>query len=830
MKRLLYILYITLCFVVMPARAEQWRLHHTYAGNVNRIFDTKNYTYVLSYNQPFYPATRTYSNVFCSLFRYDKEGEDMLALDVTNKLNSPVVTCAEYNYDKNYLMVVYNDGKIDLLHDNGDVTTIAGLATTDESTSKKVWSVTFDPKANKAYLATDFGYIVVSDEKGEVSTSLNVERKINSVFPKGDKVFLATDGGVFYVEPESNDRTTLHAIPADCQVARFIPVGDKVYTFSAPGENAKVGLLSADSSDMKVSEFMHGNINAAERVENSFLVSTAAEVNVFDKDGQKTRFIKGEEEKGRQTVGFDGRTFWVDMGYDGVVRKRAAAENPNWSPTGEVIRPNASTAYMCSSLAYSPKYGMLVRNHRADFYFTTFNPELPDLICGVKNLEWTPYSLEVVWPEGKMIAAGIPAGIAIDPLNPDQVYCGSPKRGLSRIDLSDPRKSFRIGRSDDEAMGKPNFVGTLKNPKTEAYWDCAMVGHPYFDSYNNLWVAYATDNPVVKGEDMEIWCWTADDRKASTNSATYRAPKKIVIPGTLPSGFINVYPMTSAGARNTLFVATNNVDRDYFVIDHKGTFDTQTDDKIVAIKKFVDQEGQDIGRMTVQNLYEDKTTGQLWVATDVGVFYFNPQDAVNSGQSEVKVTRPKVARNDGTELADYLLSGVPVNAITIDGQGRKWFATNGGGLVVTSANGSQVLKTYTTDNSMLPNDIVYALEYNPQNNSMMTGTRAGLAELFLSGTASDGDGSGIVAYPNPVRPDYYGYVTIEGLEDGAMVKITDNAGNLIKELGFAEGGTAQWDVTNYNMKRVRSGVYYVMASGGPESSGYAAVTKILVIN
>ena len=191
----------------------------------------------------------------------------------------------------------------------------------------------------------------------------------------------------------------------------------------------------------------------------------------------------------------------------------------------------------------------------------------------------------------------------------------------------------------------------------------------------------------------------------------------------------------------------------------------------------------------------------------------------------------KVPRNDGTSFADYLLDGSCINMITADGQGRKWFATNGGGLTCTSPNGTQILKTYTTDNSDLPSDQVYGICYNPANNSMMISTDSGLAELLLSEASVESDGDDkAVAYPNPVRPDYYGYVNIEGLEEGSLVKITDSAGNLVKELGFGDDGTIRWDVTNLNNKRVRSGVYYVLASGGPESSGFSAATKILVVN
>lgn len=150
--------------------------------------------------------------------------------------------------------------------------------------------------------------------------------------------------------------------------------------------------------------------------------------------------------------------------------------------------------------------------------------------------------------------------------------------------------------------------------------------------------------------------------------------------------------------------------------------------------------------------------------------------------------------------------------------------------MVTSSDGSEILKTYTHSNSRLPDDIVYGLCFNPDNNSMMISTDKGLAELYLSSASAENGKSDVKSYPNPVRPDYYGYVTITGLADNALVKIVDSAGNLIKELGFAAVGEITWDVTNLNMKRVPTGVYYVMASGGPDGESFSSVSKILVVN
>ena len=47
----------------------------------------------------------------------------------------------------------------------------------------------------------------------------------------------------------------------------------------------------------------------------------------------------------------------------------------------------------------------------------------------------------------------------------------------------------------------------------------------------------------------------------------------------------------------------------------------------------------------------------------------------------------------------------------------------------------------------------------------------------------------IKVFPNPVRENYYGTISIEGLSFGSNVKITDVNGNLVFETN-SNGGTA----------------------------------------
>jgi hypothetical protein len=68
------------------------------------------------------------------------------------------------------------------------------------------------------------------------------------------------------------------------------------------------------------------------------------------------------------------------------------------------------------------------------------------------------------------------------------------------------------------------------------------------------------------------------------------------------------------------------------------------------------------------------------------------------GQSSVTFYQVKVPRNDGTNYADYLLNGVAINSIAIDGGNRKWFGTDGAGIFLISSDNLIQEKSFTTDN------------------------------------------------------------------------------------------------------------------------------------
>lgn len=65
----------------------------------------------------------------------------------------------------------------------------------------------------------------------------------------------------------------------------------------------------------------------------------------------------------------------------------------------------------------------------------------------------------------------------------------------------------------------------------------------------------------------------------------------------------------------------------------------------------------------------------------------------------------------------------------------------------------------------------------------------------------------LTIYPNPVRPEHTGPITIDGCAYNSTVTITDAAGRLVARLN-SEGGRAVWNGLDINGQVVSYGMYY----------------------
>lgn len=239
---------------------------------------------------------------------------------------------------------------------------------------------------------------------------------------------------------------------------------------------------------------------------------------------------------------------------------------------------------------------------------------------------------------------------------------------------------------------------------------------------------------------------------------------------------------------------------------------------------FVNEDGTSLNITSCQCITEDKDNN-MWIGTPVGPFMVESNQL---REANPILTQVKVPRNDGTNYADYLLSGVNIKSIVVDKNNRKWFGTNGNGLYLIAADNITTLAHFTKTNSKLLSDNILSLALNDATGELFIGTDQGLCSY--SGNISD-SGNGMTkdnvwAYPNPVKPDYTGAITITGLENGSNVKIVTSNGVLVNE-GTANNGEYKWYGINRDGKRVASGVYMVEVATSEGEKG--VVCKIAIV-
>jgi len=195
----------------------------------------------------------------------------------------------------------------------------------------------------------------------------------------------------------------------------------------------------------------------------------------------------------------------------------------------------------------------------------------------------------------------------------------------------------------------------------------------------------------------------------------------------------------------------------------------------------------------------------LWVGTDNGVAVIVTTRDIFTTASEAYTPFFQTRR---------LLLQEVVNKIVIDGGNRKWIATQNG-LNLFSASADEQILNFTEENSPLPSKNIIDLAIDATSGEIFVLTENGLLSYRTNSSKPSEDFSSVKIFPNPVRPDFQGVLTISGLRENTAIKITDTAGRLIYETK-SNGGTASWDLQNH---RAATSIYIIfcIAEDGSES-------------
>lgn len=214
--------------------------------------------------------------------------------------------------------------------------------------------------------------------------------------------------------------------------------------------------------------------------------------------------------------------------------------------------------------------------------------------------------------------------------------------------------------------------------------------------------------------------------------------------------------------------------------------------------------------------------GAIWIGTEKGVAVFYAPEDVFSGRN---FDAQRILVTQGAYV-QYLLENETVTAIAIDGANRKWVGTDRGGVFLFSEDGTKQIYHFTMSTSPLLSDRITSLAIS-KDGEVFIGTDKGVISFRSTATPANDTFGDVYAFPNPVKPDYEGYIAVKGLVSNAQVRITDVNGVAVYSTR-AEGGQAVWDGKNFDGRKVRTGVYLVFASN--DDGTERVVTKILFVN
>lgn len=803
--------------------ADRWISHPTFDGAMSHLFETPGFVYFTS---SVLPENNFFDNAM-SLFRYDKSSGEVTALSSDNLLTSATVADVEYCPPKGYVAAVCSNHDVCLVYDNGSTAIIPGYRLADIDYPKTVNGITPDPLHDRIYIATCFGFVAIDDEKRLVAESRIYGEPLQDIARCGGVLLAVRAGELIFTDADSPARNIAEFSKieglSDALSLHFLGE-DKCILLCGNELPRAIKMVDCTKETPQLAHLTAGRFFNIDATRNGLIVSDVDRVILISSDGTLSDLPRDRSLTGASAGTMHLPDVWFGYPRKGIHSERYDNSMRQWSANCGDIPPDSPSPYISTEMNQDQKHGLMVMNFGFNYNLAKLNAEQPFLLSAYRDGSWRNLSPAYTYPE-QTNALKRPTGFAIDPDNHDYVYVSSVSNGFARINLADGSDIIHFSRPSDPGKDLTGFVSFVPDQIGDNSW-CCRFSAPRFDSYGNLWMSYA-DFDNQSPERLHLYCWEKADRLASTSSADVKLPQHVEVEGLRPTNTDMVLPLRHQANRNLIVYANGVYDFAFAVIDTSGTPTDTSDDRKGIVNTLHDRDGNAVNAYNVRCLWEDPSTGNVWVGHSGGVFYFNPRDFL---EGETTVTKIKVARNDGTNLADFLLDEVTVNNICADRSGRKWFATGGAGLVSLNADGRTIGHELTTDNSRIPDNIVHAVGFVEDTNSIMVSTDKGIAEFFPTSLPGSPHLPKARAYPNPVRPDYNGFVTIDGIPEESLVKIVGSSGQLVKELLSGGSTEVKWDVTDLSRRRVGSGVYYVLVSDTSEDSGFSEVAKILVVN
>lgn len=723
-------------------------------------------------------ADKVYAVSEGSLFSYDPEDGDILTYDIVYPMSGVEISHLAVCESQKMLVIIYENGNIDLMDAQGEVYNMTDLKNSSVA-DKTVNSV--NVAGDKVYLATNFGIVVLDVRRREVTITYTFNKKVNSTTVSDKYIFAAIpDDGLYRGALADNllDMSKWTRLMTNTFEQVFY-VGGTLYGY-IPGSS----LISIDPETKAFTKVMSGTFTFFNTFNGSLIAGSVG----------KVHFLDGPTDCHTIAVDTDivhlsyGKSiYWASRkseGLTGYILKGDSFE-PCVSPVTlnapkhnlfYKLLPYNSHLYTCGGGIYLNRYNQpgTIQVLKSDARWQVFQEDSIASVTGKNYYDIT--------------------SLAIDPNDENHVFASSAGEGLYE---------FQNGKF--VALHTPSNSGISGDYR----WPHIIrVDGLSYDKYGNLWALCAC-------ADSAVTILTKENRWVKLSYEEIN--RKATLRGTFFDRRGWMWAVTPYHAYTGVFI-----------LDYNGTAEDVSDDQSVFVEQFANQDGDKLEAF-IYCAVED-SEGCVWLGTGNGMWLIsNPEMLLMEGSKSVTITQVKVPRNDGTNYADYLLSGITVKAIAIDGANRKWVGTEKNGIYLLSADGIEEIHHFTTENSPLLSDEIQSIAVDNQTGLVYIGTPKGLIAYQSDAVEAQPsfEESKVRAFPNPVKPDYQGYINIVGLMMDSQVKITDSFGSIVHQ-GVSVGGSFSWNGRNSQGRRVASGVYHVMATDEDGKEGI--VTKIVVIS
>jgi hypothetical protein len=718
-----------------------------------------------------------------SLFSYTFGDSKVQTYSKFLGLSGANITNIAYCEEEQAFLLVYDDYNIDILGTNDSITNIPQYKNASFS-DKTINDVTV--MGHEAFLSTSFGVIVINLKKAEFTNVYELGTNVRTAIGDDDRIFARVADGILAGDRSDNllDKSNWKTWSSTSKPLRFMNYNGGVYALYGDG------LYGFDTETFKVRMVCKGVYSSYCPYGKNLVLQSTSKIGVVDED-EKAAITDISNDFA--SLSSDGTYLWASRKSKGLQPFTIDADT--LKPASDPVIPNSPIRNYFSDIQYTDYNKLLVAGGALSYYGKTY---YEGTVMSYQDGLWTNFSEDSISKKTGTPYINI-TSVAEDPNDRNHHFASSADGGLYEYRNGVFQKLYNCDNSPISSIYPNNANLRLRYNR--------LTGAKY-DAKGNLWMFNNLVDTVVRvlTPDMKWKSFYLESVKEYPTFDHYIFDSR---------GWVWMTHRRWAGTYSAGIACLN----------YNGTLDNKADDKFTFCTTFTNQNGTTTTISLLYNAVFDQND-QLWIATDQGVFVLEKPSNIFS--SSVTFRQPLVPRNDGTNYADYLLEGVAVRTIVVDGANRKWIGTDNNGLYLVSEDGTEILEHFTMENSSLLSDCILSLAISPVDGLLMIGTDLGLVSYRADATppAETLSESNIKVFPNPVRPEYEGKIRVTGFVKDSDVKITTATGMVVTQ-GTSLGGTFVWDGCDSQGKRVATGVYYVVGSDSEGKNG--VVAKVLVV-